>query len=93
MQDKQKLFRLIRKLSAAEPCASPPRKSMPTTAVLQAVCASSLEASRARAQALDGDAALLDLEDAILTPSQARAPISNCSFALREWQPRSLRIV
>ena len=82
MQDKQKLFRLIRKLSTAEPCASPPRKSMPTTAVLQAVCASSLEASRARAQALDGDAALLDLEDADVDFfSQARAPILNCSFA------------
>ncbi|KAK9821120.1 hypothetical protein WJX81_000795 [Elliptochloris bilobata] len=64
MQDKQKLFRLIRKLSAAEPAVSPPRKSMPSSAVLQAVCASSLEASRLRAQALDGDAALLDLEDA-----------------------------
>ena len=84
MQDKQKLFRLIRKLSTAEPCASPPRKSMPTTAVLQAVCASSLEASRARAQALDGDAALLDLEDADVDFfSQARAPILNCSFACR----------
>lgn len=82
MQDKQKLFRLIRKLSTAEPCASPPRKSMPTSAVLQAVCASSLEATRARAQALDGDAALLDLEDADIDFfSQARAPILNCSFA------------
>ena len=81
MQDKQKLFRLIRKLSTAEPCASPPRKSMPTSAVLHAVCASSLEASRARAQALDGDAALLDLEDADIDFfSQARAHILNCSF-------------
>lgn len=72
MQDKQKLFRVIKKANSCDPAASPPRKSLPHGAALQAVCASSLEA-RQRAQALDGDAALLDLEDASIDFFQARA--------------------
>ena len=80
MHDKQKLFRLIRKLGQSEPAASPPRKSLQSEQVLQAVCANSLEASRMRAQMLDGDAALLDLEDADVDLFlQARLHILYCS--------------
>lgn len=92
MHDKQKLFRLIRKLGQSEPAASPPRKLLQSEQVLQAVCANSLEASRMRAQMLDGDAALLDLEDADVDLFlQARLHILYCSISaassvLHTWQ-------